>query len=122
MLRFFIKYLVLLIVAYTLFVLVSYFISSTIEESAIQMQKDLQNINSKHINQARGMVSDLKKEFTISSPNKTTKVSTYQYTQPRKSKVSSQDKDCNDAIFKTMSDKSEEAKVVKKELCAHNFK
>ncbi len=122
MLRFFVKYLVLLIVAYTLFVLVSYFVSSTIEESAIQMQKDMQNINSKHINQARGVVNDLKKEFTIPTPREAPKTSTFQYTKPKKSLVSLQDKACNDAILKAMSAKSEEATTAKKELCLHNLK
>ncbi len=98
------------------------FITSSIEDSTERMQKDIGKLQEKKVETAREMISELKQEFQIEQPVSQPKIATLSYTKPKESTISLQDKDCNDAILKAMSDKSKEAKASKKEFCAHNIK
>jgi len=123
----YIKNISIIVIALFLFVfafmkMISIGIDADRKNNYISNDDGIKKLQQVRIEQAREMVSDLNNEFTIPTPKQASKISTYHYTKPNKSIVSLQDKACNDAIFKAMSDKSEEAQKAKKELCSHNLK
>jgi len=101
-----------------------YSFNSFFEDDIKRMNSEIPKLQKQYENTALKMAREARKMVVtpVSKPEPVNKVATFEYTKPRKSNISLRDKACNDAIFKTMSDKSEEAKAAKKELCAHNLK
>ncbi len=125
----YIKNISIIVIALFLFVfafirMISIGIDAGIENDFISNDEGIQRLQKKHIESTKQIIKEAQDMFVISVPKAkpVNNTSTFEYTKPRKSTISSKDKACNEAIFKVMSDKSEEAKTAKKKLCAHNLK
>ena len=118
------------IIVFSLFLFVFLFmwfisqgIDSSLENDYISNDESIQKLQQKHIETIRQINKEVKEKFSIKVPDvvAVNKTATYQYTKPRKSTISNEDKACNSAIFQAMNDKSKESQENKKLLCSHNL-